>query len=110
MQIGRGAGSFSDADAAAMRLVRPLLSLAEAMRAADAGLGREAFDLTPRERQIVGYLALGLTNQEIGVACGTAMNTVHNQLKRIFRKADVGNRAELVRVAVEAGLIELGPR
>jgi DNA-binding CsgD family transcriptional regulator len=109
MQVGRAGGRFSDADAAAMRLLRPLLSLGEAMREADAGLAGEAFDLTPRERQVVGYLALGFTNKEIGVACGTSMNTVHNQVKRIFRKADVGNRAELVRVAMEAGLIAPRP-
>jgi DNA-binding NarL/FixJ family response regulator len=108
MQVGRGGlgARFTEDHAAAMRLLRPVLALGEAMRDADPILGQEAFDLTPRERQIVAYLALGFTNREIGLALGSSMNTVRNQVQSIFRKADVCNRAELVRVSMDAGLLE----
>lgn len=52
--------------------------------------------LTPREREIVDYLCLGHTNRSIAIACGTSVNTVRNQLARIFEKLEVASRAELV--------------
>ncbi len=108
MQIGRGgrhASPFGEEQLAALGRLLPVLSLGEALHdappVADHGL-------TARERQIVSYVALGFTNREIAMACGTSAHTVHNQLKRIFAKVDVCNRAELVGIAMGEGLIERG--
>ncbi|MBD2213313.1 LuxR family transcriptional regulator [Nostoc linckia FACHB-104] len=55
-----------------------------------------AHRLTPRERQIVDLVARGLTNAEIGAKLWITENSVKQALKRIFRKLEVVNRAEMV--------------
>lgn len=55
-----------------------------------------AHRLTPRERQIVELVAQGLTNAEIGAKLWITENSVKQALKRIFRKLEVVNRAEMV--------------
>ncbi|MDZ7957243.1 MAG: LuxR C-terminal-related transcriptional regulator [Aulosira sp. DedQUE10] len=52
--------------------------------------------LTPRERQIIELVAQGLTNAEIGAKLWITENSVKQALKRIFRKLEVVNRAEMV--------------
>jgi DNA-binding CsgD family transcriptional regulator len=62
--------------------------------------------LTPRERSVVEYAVLGLTCREIGLALGTSVNTVRNQLAAIFEKLSVASRAEMVAVALTEGLVD----
>jgi DNA-binding CsgD family transcriptional regulator len=52
--------------------------------------------LTPAEREIVGLVALGMTNREIARERGSAMRTVANQLASAYRKLRVGSRFELI--------------
>jgi len=52
--------------------------------------------LTPRERELLGQLALGLTNNEIAKALGVSPNTVKFHLRNLYEKLDVRNRAEAV--------------
>ncbi|WP_193199698.1 LuxR C-terminal-related transcriptional regulator [Nostoc sp. MG11] len=52
--------------------------------------------LTPREIQIAELVAQGLTNAEIGEKLWITENSVKQALKRIFRKLEVVNRAEMV--------------
>lgn len=52
--------------------------------------------LSPRERQIFDYLLRGFRNEDIARALGTSPATVRNQLVRLYRKAGVGTRSELV--------------
>lgn len=52
--------------------------------------------LTARERDVLDYLKLGLTNAEIALACGTSVNTVRNQVGSILRKLGAANRTEAV--------------
>lgn len=52
--------------------------------------------LTPREEQIVGLVAEGLTNREIGHELKVKENTVKKSLLRIYDKVGVSNRVELV--------------
>lgn len=53
-------------------------------------------ELTPRERELLGQLALGLTNNEIAKALGVSPNTVKFHLRNLYEKLDVRNRAEAV--------------
>lgn len=52
--------------------------------------------LSAREREIVVWVAQGLTNRQIAERAFVSENTVRQHLKRIFRKLDVRNRAQLV--------------
>jgi two-component system response regulator DevR len=52
--------------------------------------------LSSRERQVVHYLAEGLTNREIGVQLGLSRHTIKNYLLKIFDKLGVSNRVELL--------------
>lgn len=56
----------------------------------------EGFGLSARESQIMEYVRIGKTNQEIGLILYISAFTVQNHLKRIFRKLDVTNRAQAV--------------
>ena len=52
--------------------------------------------LSPREREILQWIALGKTNDEIGSILGFSVYTVKNNVQRIFRKLNVSNRAQAV--------------
>lgn len=52
--------------------------------------------LTVRETQIAELVAQGLTNAEIGTILWIQENSVKQALKRMFRKLEVTNRAEMV--------------
>lgn len=52
--------------------------------------------LSPREQEIADWVAQGLTTKQISERAVVSQNTVKQHLKRIFAKADVSNRAELV--------------
>lgn len=56
----------------------------------------EAYNLTPREREITQALARGLTNNEIAADLFLSAHTVRDHLKAIFSKLGVGSRGELV--------------
>jgi DNA-binding CsgD family transcriptional regulator len=98
MQLGRGrpAGlSFHERDAQRLRPLLGVLALGEAAHGAGRA-PRPGVDFTRREAEIVRYVQLGFTNNEIALACGTSRHTVRNQLAAIFKKAEVTTRAELV--------------
>lgn len=52
--------------------------------------------LSGRELQIIHWIKLGKTNQEIGLILSISQNTVKSHLKRIFQKLDVTRRAQAV--------------
>ena len=52
--------------------------------------------LSARERQVVQYLASGMTNREIAGALQLSPHTVKNYLFRIFDKLGVSSRTELL--------------
>jgi transcriptional regulator EpsA len=62
------------------------------------GLSNAAPDngMTGRELQIMQWVEMGKTNQEIGTILDISAFTVKNHLQRIFKKLDVYNRAQAV--------------
>lgn len=65
-------------------------------------------DLTPRETEILGLLALGYTNPEIADRLVLSVRTVETHRANIQRKTGASTRAELVAYAVDHGLMPRG--
>lgn len=52
--------------------------------------------LTNREKEIVDYIILGLSNKEIGEKLFISPNTVKNHIYNIYKKVNVKNKVELI--------------
>ncbi len=63
--------------------------------------------LTEREKEVVRLLALGHTNQEVAELLYISVKTVDSHRTRIMEKLGLSRRAELVRFALENGLVSL---
>ncbi|MFW6097922.1 MAG: alpha/beta fold hydrolase, partial [Chloroflexota bacterium] len=61
--------------------------------------------LTPRESEVLGLVARGLTNDQIAQRLTIAPKTVRNHVSRIYRKMDVQSRAQAVVAAREVNLV-----
>jgi len=61
--------------------------------------------LTPREREVLTYIAEGYTNREIAEALVISIKTVDRHRENIMNKLDLHNRVALVKYAIEKGLI-----
>ena len=86
------------------------LSLAEAVAYARRGRGERQrprvgwASLTPTERDVVGLVAQGHTNAEIGRRLFMSVNTVKKHLSRVYAKVDVDGRADLAAEVARRGL------
>jgi DNA-binding NarL/FixJ family response regulator len=61
--------------------------------------------LTKREKEILGLIAEGLTNNQIAEKLFISQLTVDSHRKNLLTKLNVNNTASLIRVAMEQGLI-----
>ena len=61
--------------------------------------------LTPREVEVLGLVAEGLTSAQVAHRLFLSPRTVHRHLSSIYRKLGVGSRAAATRFAVEHGLV-----
>lgn len=71
---------------------------------ADAAKLRE-LGITPREHEILGLIAAGLSNREIGEKVFISENTVKTHSSRLFDKLGVSRRVQAVQRARELGLV-----
>jgi DNA-binding NarL/FixJ family response regulator len=62
--------------------------------------------LTPREREIVRYVAQGLSHTEIGDKIHISPRTVDTHRTNIMRKLEVHSIAELIKIAMQLKIIE----
>jgi two-component system response regulator NreC len=74
-------------------------------RTEESGLPTIAEELTPREREALIAIAEGNTNREIAELLTISVKTVDRHRENIMRKLNLHNRVELVRYAIEKGLI-----
>jgi DNA-binding NarL/FixJ family response regulator len=63
--------------------------------------------LTPREIEVLGFVAKGFSNKEIAQKLGTADGTVKMHVQNILAKLDAADRAHAVSIAVRRGIIQL---
>jgi two-component system, LuxR family, response regulator FixJ len=61
--------------------------------------------LTPREVEVLGGMAQGLTVRGLSAALGVTEHTVQTHRRRVLRKLDVGQQSEAVRLAIAAGVL-----
>ena len=92
--------------AAGGRYVHPELG-ARLIDAETAAARRAEEDpLSEREREVLRLLALGHTNQEISKQLYISVRTAETHRAHIMQKLRLSSRAELVRYALEQGLLE----
>ena len=63
--------------------------------------------LSPREREVLQHLALGLANKEVADRLGMAESTVKTHLESIYRKLEVYDRTAAVTEGIRRGLVRL---
>jgi two-component system response regulator NreC len=99
----------ADADrevAAGSRYVHPVLGARLAQAEAEAAALAAADPLSEREREVLRLLALGHTNQEIAKMLYISVRTAETHRAHIMQKLRLTTRAELVRYALQHGLLE----
>lgn len=62
-------------------------------------------EITPREHEILGLIAQGLSNREIGEKLFVSENTVKTHSSRLFEKMSVNRRVQAIQKGKELGLI-----
>lgn len=63
--------------------------------------------LTPREREVFQLLALGKANKEVAALLGLSLGTVKKHRENLQRKLDCHSAAELARLAIREGLLNI---
>ena len=84
------------------KVVEKLTSLTGRDRTKTAGPA--VSDLTPRGRDVLGLVAQGLADEDIGKRLGMSRNTVKNHVSAIYKATDIRKRSALVVWARERGL------
>ncbi len=74
----------------------------------EAALGERAepslYGLSQREREVLGQMAKGFSNQEIGAHLHISQHTVAAHVRRILQKTRTANRVEAVALATREGI------
>jgi DNA-binding NarL/FixJ family response regulator len=63
-------------------------------------------DFTPREQSVLNLVTEGLMNKEIARRLETSVRNVEKYVSRLFSKTGTNSRTELVRFALENGLVK----
>lgn len=85
--------------------MRTLLSQDRARERPAAAAAPGVVVVTEREREILGWVREGLSNQAIGVLLDISPLTVKNHVQKILRKLNASNRAQAVSKALSLRLI-----
>jgi two-component system response regulator NreC len=91
--------------AAGRRYVHPALGARMIAAEVQERAAAEADPLSEREREVLGLLALGHTNQEIAEKLYISVRTAESHRAHIMQKLRLSTRAELVRYALSQGLL-----
>jgi len=102
------AARFADADIGQMaRQITEIRSLlATGGSAKKPAAGTPGISFTPREASVLQLVAEGLMNKEIARRLETSIRNVEKYVSRLFIKTGTSSRTELVRYALEHGLVD----
>lgn len=64
-------------------------------------------ELTERELEVLGLMAKGLSNKEIGAALGRTEGTIKVHVIHILQKLDASDRTQAVTIGLQRGIIHL---
>jgi len=67
--------------------------------------GKQVFNLSSREIEILGLVAKGASNQEIADSLFITKNTVKAHMRRIMQKLNVHSRRRAVALIMEKGMV-----
>jgi len=86
---------------ATKRLIKGYLNFAEKEE-------QDTLDLlSPREKEVLTYVAMGYSNKEIAEKLIISVKTVENHKAKIMEKLQLTTRPQLVKFAIKKGLLEL---
>jgi two-component system response regulator FixJ len=106
--IRAGAADFVEKPFSAVRLLESIRGAiarrAPSATAADPALRQRFADLTPREREVLEQMVIGLPNKLIAHRLGMSPRTVEIHRGRVMQKTGANSLSHLVRMAVRAGL------
>ncbi len=127
--IRQGASGYLLKDASAAEILDTIRRVVEGQLAIDPQLLREAlatppepaaladspaaladaYSLTPRERDVLGLVAEGLTNKEIGAQLSIAEDTVKKHVQNLIWKLRAADRTQAAIIALRVGLLAREP-
>ncbi len=101
------AARFADADIGQMaRQITEIRSMLGGGGASRGGEPEQKHDFTPREASVLQLVAEGMMNKEIARRLETSIRNVEKYVSRLFIKTGTSSRTELVRYALEHGLVD----
>jgi DNA-binding NarL/FixJ family response regulator len=92
----------------APRITRRLIGQFTAVRAASRAAEDRLSVLTQREREVLALVGRGLSNDEIGTALFLSPATARTHVSHAMGKLGARDRAQLVVIAYETGLVQPG--
>ncbi len=127
--LARGASGYVSKASADTRLIEAILAVHEGKTFVEAAgrdtptLASTAAEPTPRpplaamldtlsdrERAVLADVARGRTSKEIAETTGLSIKTVESYRARAMHKLDLRSRADLVRIAIDSGLLSEPPK
>jgi DNA-binding NarL/FixJ family response regulator len=64
--------------------------------------------LSPREAEVLSFVAKGMSNKEIAEQLGTAEGTIRIHVQHILAKLEAADRTHAVTIALQRGILRLG--
>jgi DNA-binding NarL/FixJ family response regulator len=101
-----GSGDMENPDVAELaRQIKEIKALLTQKNVFQTSITPIKIDFTPREQSVLELVVDGLMNKEIARRLETSVRNVEKYVSRLFTKTGTNSRTELVRFALEHGLI-----